>query len=99
MTDPREPSLPFLPFALPDIGQLTVPLQVSVPAQASVLFETKTSGHEQVIGALALRSPCVEVTAALLSSEPIFMVCSCGPGEAGLARSSWIGYRADGQKL
>jgi S-DNA-T family DNA segregation ATPase FtsK/SpoIIIE len=39
-------------LALPDIGQLTVPLQVSVPAQASVLFETKTSGHEQVIGAL-----------------------------------------------
>jgi len=39
-------------LALPDIGQLIVPLQVSVPAQASVLFETKTSGHEQVIGAL-----------------------------------------------
>ena len=33
-------------------SELTVPLLLSVPAQASVLFETKTSGHEQVIGAL-----------------------------------------------
>ena len=32
--------------------ELAVPLLLSVPQQASVLFETKTSGHEQVIGAL-----------------------------------------------
>lgn len=40
------------PFALSDIGLLAVPLQLTVPAQASVLFETKNSGHEAVIGAL-----------------------------------------------
>ncbi len=33
-------------------SELNVPLLLSVPNQASVLFETKTSGHEQVIGAL-----------------------------------------------
>lgn len=33
-------------------NELTLPLLLSVPQQASVLFETKTSGHEQVIGAL-----------------------------------------------
>lgn len=37
---------------LPDTGPLAVPLQLSVPQQASILFETKSSGHEQVIGAL-----------------------------------------------
>ena len=47
-----EVSLTGKALALPDIGQLHVPLQISVPTQASVLFETKTSGHEQVIGAL-----------------------------------------------
>ena len=33
-------------------GDLNIALVLSVPQQASVLFETKTSGHEQVIGAL-----------------------------------------------
>lgn len=47
-----EVSLTGKSLALPDLGEINVPLQVSVPAQASVLFETKTSGHEQVIGAL-----------------------------------------------
>lgn len=47
-----EVSLAGKTMALPDIGQLAVPLQLAVPEQASVLFETKTSGHEQVIGAL-----------------------------------------------
>lgn len=47
-----EVSLTGKAFVLPDIGQLSVPLQIAVPEQASLLFETKTSGHEQVIGAL-----------------------------------------------
>jgi S-DNA-T family DNA segregation ATPase FtsK/SpoIIIE len=39
-------------LALPQSGSLQVPLVLTVPQNASVLFETKTSGHEQVIGAL-----------------------------------------------
>jgi hypothetical protein len=39
-------------LAWPGMTQFTVPLLLSVPRQASILFETKTSGHEQVIGAL-----------------------------------------------
>ncbi len=37
---------------LPGAKQLTVPLLLSIPRHASILFETKNSGHEQVIGAL-----------------------------------------------
>lgn len=39
-------------FALPDAKQLSVPLNLALPEHASLLFETKNSGHEQVIGAL-----------------------------------------------
>lgn len=39
-------------FALPDTKQLNVPLTLVLPEHASLLFETKNSGHEQVIGAL-----------------------------------------------
>jgi len=39
-------------LALPGPAQLKVPLLLSVPLQASVLFETKQSGQEAVIGAL-----------------------------------------------
>jgi len=35
-----------------DLEELSVPLLLRVPDQASILFETKTSGHELVIGAL-----------------------------------------------
>lgn len=51
-------------FTLPDTGPLAVPLQLAVPQQASVLFETKSSGHEQVIGALN------NVIIRLLTSAP-----------------------------
>ena len=39
-------------LALPGAAQFNVPLLLSVPQQASVLFETKQSGQEQIIGAL-----------------------------------------------
>jgi hypothetical protein len=39
-------------LALPGPTQLAVPLSLAVPNQASVLIETKHSGHVQVIGAL-----------------------------------------------
>ena len=39
-------------FTLPDSTLLTVPLLLSIPRQASVLFETKQSGQEHAIGAL-----------------------------------------------
>ncbi len=50
--------------SLPDTGPLAVPLQLAVPHQASILFETKNSGHEQVIGALN------NVIIRLLTSAP-----------------------------
>ena len=50
--------------SLPDTGPLHVPLLLAVPQQASVLFETKSSGHEQVIGALN------NVIVRLLTSAP-----------------------------
>ncbi|MGC3958725.1 MAG: FtsK/SpoIIIE domain-containing protein [Verrucomicrobiota bacterium] len=50
--------------SLPDTGPLDVPLLLAVPQQASVLFETKSSGHEQVIGALN------NVITRLLTSAP-----------------------------
>ena len=37
---------------LPGPGQFPVPLLLAVSKQASILFETKNSGHEQIIGAL-----------------------------------------------
>jgi len=37
---------------LPGSAALELPLLLTVPQQASLLFETKSSGHEQVIGAL-----------------------------------------------
>ncbi len=39
-------------LALPGPAQFKVPLHLSVPSEASVLFETRSSGHEQIIGAL-----------------------------------------------
>ncbi|HMP82127.1 MAG TPA: FtsK/SpoIIIE domain-containing protein [Verrucomicrobiota bacterium] len=39
-------------FSLPDPARINAPLLLSIPRQASVLFETKTSGQELVIGAL-----------------------------------------------
>jgi hypothetical protein len=39
-------------LTLPGPTQLSVPLLLSVPAQASILVETRQSGQEQVIGAL-----------------------------------------------
>lgn len=51
-------------FTLPDTGPLQAPLQLAIPQQASVLFETKSSGHEQVIGALN------NVIIRLLTSAP-----------------------------
>ena len=39
-------------FTLPGPTTLTTPLLLRVPGGASVLFETKNSGHEQIIGAL-----------------------------------------------
>ena len=39
-------------FALPDTKQFDVPMNLVLPEHASLLFETKNSGHEQVIGAL-----------------------------------------------
>jgi S-DNA-T family DNA segregation ATPase FtsK/SpoIIIE len=50
--------------SLPDTGPLAAPLQLAVPHQASILFETKNSGHEQVIGALN------NVIIRLLTSAP-----------------------------
>ncbi len=47
-----EVSLTGKTFSLPEPRQLNVPLLLVVPQNASVLFETKTSGPEQVIGAL-----------------------------------------------
>lgn len=51
-------------FTLPETGPLQAPLQLAIPQQASVLFETKNSGHEQVIGALN------NVIVRLLTSAP-----------------------------
>jgi len=39
-------------LTLPGENQFTVPLLITVPAAGSILFETKNSGHEQIIGAL-----------------------------------------------
>lgn len=39
-------------FPLPETKRLDVPMNLVLPEHASVLFETKNSGHEQVIGAL-----------------------------------------------
>jgi len=39
-------------LALPGSAHLTIPLLIAMPGQASVLFETKQSGQQQVIGAL-----------------------------------------------
>jgi S-DNA-T family DNA segregation ATPase FtsK/SpoIIIE len=47
-----EVSLAGKELTLPAGGLLRTPLLLTVPQNASVLFETKTSGHEQVIGAL-----------------------------------------------
>jgi len=47
-----EVTLPDNSRALLGSTQFTVPLSLSVPRQASVLFETKQSGQEQIIGAL-----------------------------------------------
>jgi DNA segregation ATPase FtsK/SpoIIIE, S-DNA-T family len=47
-----EVSLAGKELTLPAGGLLRTPLLLTVPQNASVLFETKNSGHEQVIGAL-----------------------------------------------
>jgi DNA segregation ATPase FtsK/SpoIIIE, S-DNA-T family len=47
-----EVSLKATQLELPGPSQIEVPLLLSVPQQASVLFETKQSGQQQVIGAL-----------------------------------------------
>jgi DNA segregation ATPase FtsK/SpoIIIE, S-DNA-T family len=47
-----EVSIPESSRSLLGSTQLTVPLLLSVPRQASVLFETKQSGQQEVIGAL-----------------------------------------------
>jgi S-DNA-T family DNA segregation ATPase FtsK/SpoIIIE len=47
-----EVSLAGKELSLPAGGLLRTPLLLTVPQNASVLFETKNSGHEQVIGAL-----------------------------------------------
>ncbi len=39
-------------LVLPGPTQFTAPLHLSIPLEASVLFETRNSGHEQIIGAL-----------------------------------------------
>ena len=39
-------------LALPGENQFALPLLLSVPDAASILFETKNSGHEQIIGTL-----------------------------------------------
>jgi hypothetical protein len=47
-----EVSLAETAFALPGPAQFTTPVALQVPGNASLLFETKNSGHTQVIGAL-----------------------------------------------
>src|SRR6185295_11815723 len=44
--------LPSKGLALPGENEFAQPLLLSVPDAASVLFETKNSGHEQIIGTL-----------------------------------------------
>lgn len=39
-------------LSLPGPTRFSAPLHLSVPLEASVLFETRNSGHEQIIGAL-----------------------------------------------